>query len=235
MPQAILVSARDIGFSYDKKTPVLKGADVSIAAGEIVTMLGKSGCGKTTLLKILQGLIRSQSGTVERSAGEEPLASYIPQSLGLVLGVSALNNVLTGSLRRVSTLRSLAGAFPREIIQEARELLLQMGLAGKADSITRSLSGGERQRVAIARALMARPRLILADEFVSQLDALTAEDILGKIRVLASKGTAFLITTHDVELANTYGDRLLVMRQGRIVFAAKTGGLEPAAVLEHFQ
>jgi phosphonate transport system ATP-binding protein len=196
-------------------------------------LLGRSGCGKTTLLKSLQGLVRPQSGEVHSEPdGKKKLTAYIPQSLGLVLGLTALDNVLTGALGRVGTLRSLAGLFPDEIVGDAKRLLVQMGLAHKERSIARSLSGGERQRVAIARALMARPKLILADEFVSQLDALTASEMLRMIRSLAAQGTGFLITTHDPELACEFGDRILIMREGRLVYSAPAAASTPASLLE---
>ncbi len=158
--------------------------------------------------------------------------AYIPQTLGLVRPLSALENVLTGALALVPTLRSLAGSFPGPIVSEARRLMDQLGIGDKAHEPVCRLSGGERQRVAIARALIARPGLILADEFVSQLDAVTTRQILDMTRALARRGTAVLMTSHDPELVAQYADRLMIMARGEITFRGHPDELTPQQMVE---
>lgn len=184
-------------------------------------MLGRSGSGKTTFLKILAGLIKPASGTIDVSLVENGRPrnrhiAYIPQNLGLVRNMTALENVVTGALGYTGTIRSIFGNFPREVYQRAEQILKELGIAGKSHRKIWNLSGGERQRVAIARALLQNPKIILADEFVSQLDPVTSMEILGVMKELAANKIAFLITTHDVELAGKYADRVIIMNDGRI-------------------
>jgi phosphonate transport system ATP-binding protein len=190
--------------------------------GAITMMLGRSGCGKTTLLKILHGLLTPQRGSVEPCPGVETVA-YIPQTLGLVRSLSAEENVLTGALRRMGAWRSLLKAFPSPLRQEARALLADLGLAAKIEERVGRLSGGERQRVAIARALMQRPQLVLADECVSQLDPVTAREILRLMRRSAEGGVGWLVATHDLELVSDYADRVAIMQAGRIIVERTIG------------
>ncbi len=234
-----VLSANDVWFSYDDRTPVLRGVSATVRRGEVAMLLGRSGCGKTTLLKIMQGILRPQNGELTSADSPHrngvqcrPALAYIPQSLGLVRGLTALDNVLTGALGRTGTWRSLFKAFPKETVDEAKGLLLRMGLADKAESPARNLSGGERQRVAIARALMARPQLILADELVSQLDPVTSHEILGMIRALAGQGLGFIVTTHDADTAAEYADRVIVMREGRVVRDAEASTLTAEGIVE---
>ncbi len=216
------LKAHDIWFSYDGKSEILRGVDLTVQRGLMTMILGRSGSGKTTLLKVLQGLLVPQRGSVQLlPAGQENgsklgrgRVAYVPQTLGLVRNMTGLENALTGALGRVGTMRTLFRSFPKGIVEEARATLTSLGLGAKIDERVFSLSGGERQRVAIARALMQQPDLILADEFVSQLDPITAEGILEMMRGIAAEGVGFLITTHEVDVVANHADRVVVMRQG---------------------
>jgi ABC-type phosphate/phosphonate transport system ATPase subunit len=217
-----LLDARDLWFSYSRRAPVLQGVDLSVQAGEIAMILGRSGSGKTTLIKIIKGLLRPDRGTVHLLVpenGRAPAAkiAYIPQSLGLVRNTTALENTLTGALARTPLARSMVKSFPGDTVDEARQTLISLGLGDKIEKPVFELSGGQRQRVAIARALMQHPRLILADEFVSQLDHVTAEEILGLMHEIAGTGVGMLITTHEIDVVMNHADRLLIMQGGRIV------------------
>lgn len=216
-----ILEARDIWFSYDGRSDILAGVNVEFTEGLMTMMLGRSGSGKTTFLKILAGLINPARGEVILSnKGEEAShkrrIAYIPQNLGLVRNMTALDNVVMGALGYTGTIRSIFKNFPREIYDKAHKILSDLGIADKSGKKVWNLSGGERQRVAIARALIQDPKIILADEFVSQLDPVTSLEILALMKELTLQKIAFLITTHDVDLVKKYADRLIIMKNGKI-------------------
>jgi phosphonate transport system ATP-binding protein len=222
----VALEASDLWFSYSAGRPVLRGVSVTAEAGEITMVLGVSGSGKTTLLKLCKGLLAPQRGTVHvfgeavvatRRSRLDAGVAYIPQHLGLVRNLSVLDNVLMGALGRVPELPSLIGRLPADEVRRAEGLLERLGIGLKADDRVYALSGGERQRVAIARALMQGPRLLLADEFVSQLDVLTSRDILTIVHGIAHDGLAVIVTTHEMELVDRYADAVVVLRDGEKV------------------
>ncbi len=219
-PSSPILKGEDLWLAYDGKTFILQGAEIGVKSGVVSMMLGRSGSGKTTLLKVLAGLVRPQKGSValhgspSRTAG--PRVAYVPQTLGLVRGMTALENTLVGALHRTGTLRSVFRWFPSAVVERAKATLAGMGLAAKWDEKVIRLSGGERQRVAIARALMQEPDFILADEFVSQLDPITTDEILQAMRKLARRGTGFLVTAHDLSIVEHYADEFFIMKAGKI-------------------
>jgi phosphonate transport system ATP-binding protein len=223
--------ARDVWLSYDGATYALRGVDLAVQRGAMTMVLGRSGSGKSSLLKVLKGIVRPQRGGVElatiHSNGRraEHYVAYVPQSLGLVRNMTALEHTLTGALSYTNALGSLFRIFPRQVMEEARDVLASLAMAHKTNERVQALSGGERQRVAIARALMQRPDAILADEFVSQLDPVTTEDVLLQMRAVTERGVALLITTHETDVAAAFGDRVVVMRDGAIVHDAPATGL----------
>lgn len=221
------LAVHDLWFAYTSDRPVLRGVSLSAEAGEITMVLGASGSGKTTLLKLVKGLLRPQRGRVEVLG--QPLGAatargrldrrvaYIPQQLGLVRSLSVLDNALIGTLGHLGTLPGLLKLFPRDSVEQAHRILATLGIGHKAGEKVYSLSGGERQRVAIARALLQRPRLVLADEFISQLDPVTSLEIMEIMRGIARSGVALLMTTHELEIVARYADRVIVLRDGRKV------------------
>jgi len=234
-----LMEASDLWFAYDRGSPVLAGVNMRIHAGRTAMILGRSGSGKTTLLKVLKGLLEPQRGVVRtnlppgRSAGDA--VAYIPQTLGLVRSMSALDNALTGALTRVGTVRSVVRAFPLAVVEEARSTLRLLGIGHKEGEPVYNLSGGERQRVAIARALMQRPALILADEFVSQLDHVTAHEILTMMRGVTANGVGLLVTTHEIDVVLSYADEVLVMRDGLLAHRMGAEGLTLGDLREYLR
>ncbi len=235
---APVLEARDLAFAYNRRKPVLQGVSLDVAPGEITMILGRSGSGKTTLLKVLKGLLRPQQGSVrlnvgERGRGHAGAIAYVPQTLGLVGSLSALDNALTGAVTRAGRLPSLLKVFPRDIVAEAKDTMTRLGIGSRIHDPVYQLSGGQRQRVAIARALMQRPALVLADEFVSQLDSLTATEILDLMRDIAhNRGVALLVTTHETDMVEAYADRVVIMREGRIAHDVRGGMFSQAEMVD---
>lgn len=205
-------------------TQVLKGVSFSVRAGELVSIVGSSGSGKSTLLHILGALDEASVGDVHfqgQSLGElttNQQAKVRNQHLGfvyqfhhLLADFSAIENVAMPLL--------IGGEKPAIAKEKAVELLTKVGLEHRLEHRPSELSGGERQRVAIARALVNEPALVLADEPTGNLDHSTALDIYDLMRELNQKsGTAFLVVTHDSELAGKM-DRRMHMQDGLLVNA----------------
>jgi len=201
---------------------VVKGVSLSIDTSEFVCLVGKSGCGKTTLLSLLSGLERPTAGKVMldgkdiTSASEDELAlfrrenvGFIFQSFNLIPTLSAWENValplfpikMSGDERK----------------RRATDLLERMDLGHRMDHLPSALSGGEKQRVAIARALVNNPKIIFADEPIGNLDSATGDAIMEILnRLHTQEGVAILMVTHEVELAKS-ADRLIRMHDGEVI------------------
>lgn len=222
---APIVDIHNLSFAYNEKQLVLRGVNLEITEGSVVMIIGKSGSGKTTLLKLIKGLLQAPQEEI-RLFGEQlqwkrwscdPHIAYIPQQLGLVKSLSVKDNVLMGALSQVGTLPSILHIFSKNLQSQAQAILQELGIAHKTGEKVYYLSGGERQRVAIARALMQQPKLVLADEFVSQLDQVTTSEIMKIVREIAQKGITFIITTHELSVLR-HAQRLIILREGEKVW-----------------
>jgi phosphonate transport system ATP-binding protein len=229
-------------FAYHRHDWILRGLDLDVPHGAFMALLGQSGTGKTTLLKLIAGLLCATRGSLEvlgREAGSSKLRGqigYIPQQLGLVRSMSALDNVLLGALSRHSGPTAFIGLFPRKEVDQAKSLLETLGIESKASERVANLSGGQRQRVAIARTLMQRPKLVLADEFVSELDLPLAAELLESIRLLAQQqDITFVMAMHELPLVQQFADEAVVLKDGRVAYRDRAQDLtlaRLAAIIE---
>jgi phosphonate transport system ATP-binding protein len=252
-----IIQMNDVWTSYDSKNYVLKGINLSIDKGTIYSIVGQSGSGKSTLLKLMNGLMTGSKGTIKidyqtPNMNNKKFKSvmhkigYIPQSLGLIKNISVLENTLIGSLPRLGKIQSFFKIFPEEEIQEAKKILKLVGLSGKEERKTYMLSGGEKRRVAIARALMQKPTILLADEIVSELDHVTAREIMNLI-VDAQKrmNLTAIMVHHDMQLALEYANRVAVIKAGEKILEIgvegdkivdfQTGDLTTQEIMEMYQ
>ncbi len=198
---------------------ILNGVDINIAKGEIVSIVGKSGAGKSTLLHILGTLDPADSGEIlfgdvnVRSLNSKQLAAFRNRHIGFVFQFHHLLPEFS-ALENVCIPGYIAGRAAAELEAEATRLLTYLGLAERLQHKPTQLSGGEQQRVAVARALINRPDVIFADEPTGNLDSAASKDMHQLIRRLRDDyGQAFVIVTHNQELANL-SDRCLEMRDG---------------------
>ena len=233
MKQA-LIQASGLTFGYPNGRLALDRAELSVAAGELVVILGANGSGKSTLLRCIAGMLRPASGRVE-VAGQEisglagrPLSDarmalgMIFQHSFLVRRRSVLANVLAGTLGRHRTLATAFGCLPAAERPHALACLDAVGLRHLALQRASTLSGGQAQRVSIARALAQRPRALLADEPVASLDPEAAQEIMRLLRrVSREDGLAVLCVLHQPDLACCYADRIVGLRDGRVMFDEK--------------
>lgn len=208
----------------EMQVQALDGVDFSVSAGEFVAIIGKSGSGKSTLLHMLGGLDVPTSGSVVVDGNDLTMldrtqlalfrrrrVGFIFQQYNLIPDLNVWDNI-------IFPLALDGVAIDTEFIDE---LLTALHIADKRDRMPSRLSGGEQQRVAIARALAMRPALILADEPTGNLDTTTSHEVMGLIRTLAAKlGQTLIVVTHDIDIAQL-ADRIVEMRDGRIV---KGGG-----------
>jgi len=210
-------------------TKALSEIDLKVPKGQFCVILGPSGAGKSTFLRAVNGLMRPTSGNIVIDGlplvpnTEQELrqrVSMIHQHFNLTLRMSVAGNVLAGLLPTVSMARALLGWFSPEHRNKACKLLDQVGLSPKhLQRRAGELSGGQQQRVGIARAFMLDPEVVLADEPVASLDPKISRDILSLIREAArERNTTVLCSLHQVDLAREFGDRIVGMRDGRVVF-----------------
>ena len=219
---APVIRCRDLAVGHGGD-PVLTDVSFDVRPGETLALVGRSGSGKTTLLKTLAGTLDplAGEGTVLGTTLPSPPPAgevgYVPQGLGLVEHATVERNVLHGTLSDLGPVRSILGRFPSETRERAHEALETVELGGTADRRVASLSGGQRRRVAIARALVQAPRVLLADEILSELDGETAEAIVDALRTLqAETGAAVVIVEHDLAVATALADRVGHIENGAL-------------------
>lgn len=219
-PVAIRLRNVEKSFGQNK---VLRGIDLDVPAGQFIAIVGKSGCGKSTLLRLLVGLDRQSGGSIgfSDSSGDEavPNARIVFQEPRLLPWATVLDNVLVG----------LGEGVDRDgARREALAALAEVQLSEKADQWPSRLSGGQRQRVALARSLVSKPGLLVLDEPLGALDALTRITMQQLVaRVWRELGFTAVLVTHDVSEAVNLADRVIVLDEGRIALDVEVGAAHP--------
>jgi len=223
-----MIKLKGVTFGYKKSKPVLKNISLSFKEGMVTSVLGRNGCGKSTMLKSVNGIIKPESGEV--FVDSRPLKDYDRKELARVVGFMAQRSsgidatvfdaVITG--RRPYMGLSLSSE-DREITEEIISL---MGLDKMACRRTTEISGGELQKVVIARALVQQPKIMLLDEPVNHLDMVNQLEVLSFIREITEReGITTVIVMHDINMAIRFSDELIFMKDGQFA-----GACEPAEI-----
>ena len=226
-----ILSVQGLAKTYKGEVVALRNVAMDVRRGEFLVILGPSGAGKSTLMRCLNRLIEPTEGRIIFN-GEEIRTQNLRalrrqfgmvfQQFNLVKRLSVLTNVLTGRLAYRSTWRSLFYSFTQDDKRIAIECLARVNMDHKAFQRADTLSGGEQQRVAIARALAQQPMVILADEPVASLDPKIARQVLGYLKQVSQElGITVLCNLHQVDYAREFGERIVGMSRGTVVFRGR--------------
>ncbi|MRH21342.1 phosphonate ABC transporter ATP-binding protein [Rhodovulum strictum] len=245
-----IVTTGGLRKSYDRKTEILKGIDLTIRAGERVALIGSNGCGKSTLLRCLIGLHEVSAGEVTAlgetftglPAGAQKArlrrkTGFVFQKHCLVRRRSVLSNVIHGMMSEPGSWRAFSQmTAPETWRRAALEALAWVNLADKAAARADALSGGQQQRVAIARALVRQPALLIADEPAASLDPVSGQDVMALFtRLCAEHGITLLFTSHDMSHARSFADRIVALKAGRVLFDKPADTTTDADIEEVFR
>ena len=218
-----MLTIRNVNKQFDG-TPVLNNVSLSVNKGDVISIIGQSGGGKTTLLRCMNFLETADSGEMEfdgerfdlRHISARQIArirrktAFVFQGYNLFRNKTALQNVMLGL--------TVARKMPKKQAEEiARAALEKVGLSEKADSFPNALSGGQQQRVAIARALATKPEIIYFDEPTSALDPELTGEVLSVMRRLAEEGMTMLVVTHELGFARNVSTKTMFMDKGTVV------------------
>ena len=226
-----MIKFENVSVTYPGGVEALKNLNLEIKDGDFIIIVGLSGAGKSTLLRTVNNLVKPSTGTVyledknvtnARKKELKQIRSQIGmifQTFNLVNRSTVLKNVLTGRLSNISTIRSILGLWPKDQKQMAFEALNQVEILEKAYVRASNLSGGQQQRVGIARALSQKPKVMLADEPVASLDPITSRVVMSYLKKINNElGITTIVNLHFLDLAKEFGDRLIGLRDGKLVF-----------------
>lgn len=224
MTPELAVKCRQLVKTYDtgnQKITALHGIDLDIQMGELMMLVGPSGCGKTTLISVIAGILDQDSGQCDvfgvdwLGLSSKDKLLFRAQNIGFVFQAYNLLPALTAA-ENVAVPLMINGMKRQPAVHKAAELLEQVGLADRTESLPSQLSGGQQQRVAIARSLVHNPRLIVCDEPTSALDHQTGSHVIELLKSVAvASDRALVIVTHDARIFD-YADRIAKMDDGRI-------------------
>ena len=238
-----MIEIQDLTKRFPDATVALDTLSLSVPRGEFLVLLGRSGAGKSTLLRCLNRLVEPSSGEITidgarvdrmrrgRLRDLRRQVGMIFQDFHLVRRRRVLDNVLHGRLGYQSGLDVMLGRFSEQEKRDAYDILVRLGLEDQAFKRADQLSGGQKQRVAIARALMQRPKVMLADEPVASLDPAASENVLGHLRRICKEdGITAIVSLHQVEYARAYAERVVALRDGRMIFDGRPDVLDDRTV-----
>jgi phospholipid/cholesterol/gamma-HCH transport system ATP-binding protein len=228
-PQPIVVKGLWKSFGTQQ---VLKGIDLSVNQGEILAILGKSGTGKSVLLRLLIGLEKADSGSISirgketTGLGMDEL-NAVRMKIGFLFQEAALYDSLTIAENVAFPLRRHAQLPDAERAEKVRTLLWSVGLDRELDKMPSDISGGMKKRVGLARALALDPEIILFDEPTAGLDPITAAEIGALIEKLRKeRGVTSIVVTHDMHAAHYFSDRMVMLKEGAILISGTFEDLE---------
>jgi cell division transport system ATP-binding protein len=216
-----MITLLHVSKKYSKNTQILRDVNIYIKAGEFVSIVGQSGAGKTTLVRLLIGEERADEGQVvigdwditKINRHEVP---YLRRQIGVIFQDFKLLPKKT-LYENVSFALEVCGASRKKINKIVPSVLKIVGLEDKHHRYPHEVSGGEQQRAAIARALVHQPRILLADEPTGNLDAINADEIIDLLRRINKFGTTVILVTHNKEIVNRLKKRVITMDRGQIV------------------
>lgn len=229
------------------KMNALSNLNLSFEKNDFVCVLGKSGAGKSTFIRCINGLQQPTRGKIyfdgkPMSPHKEDLRllrremGMVFQHFNLIPRMSVLQNVLTGRFGYRSTFKNLVGWFTAQEIQEAKRILAEVGLTEMENRRVENLSGGQKQRVGIARALVQHPRILLGDEPVASLDPGTSNHIFTLLKEVHERlGLLTIINVHDIELAKRYATRIIALKDGELIFDGKPEDFTGAEYQETYE
>ena len=206
---------------YPPHNVVLSGIDLEIKPGEFVSLVGMSGAGKSTMLKMLTREERPTTGKVEVEGVDiatikDSGVPHLRRNIGTVYQDFKLLSKKT-AYENVAFAMEVSDASPQEIAKDVPQILGIVGLADKTDNFPDQLSGGEKQRLAIARAMIHRPKILLADEPTGNLDLVNSYDVVKLLLKINELGTTVILASHDTNIVNTIGRRVVSLDKGKIV------------------
>jgi cell division transport system ATP-binding protein len=216
-----MITFQNVTKAYNDGPPALEDVSFKINQGEFVSLVGRSGAGKSTIAKLLSGEEKPTRGRVffkdtevnKLKASELP---YLRRHIGIVFQEFRLLPQKT-AYENVAYALEVAGRPQREIAELVPQVLDMVGLSEKLQSFPSELSGGEKQRVGIARAMVHRPEVIIADEPTGNLDPFNTWEIISLLQKINALGTTLLLATHDKEIINTLDKRVITLDRGRLI------------------
>ncbi len=222
-----MIKTHNLTKTYDNKIKVLDDASINIKPGEFVSIVGQSGAGKTTLVRILIGEERASEGKIavgdwditKISKREVP---FLRRQIGVIFQDFKLLPKKTLE-ENVSFALQVCGGKPNKIKKIVPSVLKIVGLEDKKDRYPHEVSGGEKQRAAIARALVHQPKILLADEPTGNLDAINANEIIDLLLRINKFGTTVILVTHNREIVNSLHRRVITMDKGKVISDQEKG------------
>lgn len=242
-----IIEVKNLKKNYGDRE-ILKDISFSIEKGEIISIIGESGVGKSTLMRCINGLEGINSGSIkfydtditklkekERNSIKKQMA-YVFQDLNIIDNMYVIDNVLIPFLNRKNFIQVLLNRFSRAEYERALYCLEKVGISKLAYTKAKYLSGGEKQRVAIARSIAPNVDLILADEPISSLDEKNSFQIMEIFkRINAKKNKTIILNLHNVEIAKKFSDKILALKNGEIFFFKKSSEVNEDDIRQVYQ